>query len=310
MKINPSPSIKPFVKWAGGKKQLLPFLNIIMNIEYETYFEPFLGGGRVFLNLLPQKAMISDINAELITAWKTLKDQSVQVIKLLKKYVKALKTEKKAFYYHLRQQDINLCDDINKTARFIFLNKTCFNGLYRVNAKNQFNTPFNGQDQITLGNIINGPHLQALITFLKNNDIEILKQDYQTIISQTQKNDLLFCDPPYDSDTKTFNSYTAEGFNKSQQAELAKSLQTAHLKGVKWVLTNHDTQLIKQLYQAFYLVKIPVNRMINSQSDQRKNKTAELIITNYELSHNQKKQIDHLLFLKKIKIERLKPILN
>ncbi|WP_369051705.1 DpnII family type II restriction endonuclease [Candidatus Phytoplasma citri] len=295
------PKIKPFVKWVGGKTQLLPFLNIIMDIKYKTYFEPFLGGGSVFLNLLPQKAILSDINEELITTWKILKDNSLDVINLLKKYVKCLNTKKKDFYYKLREQDVNLLDNINKAARFLFLNKTCFNGLYRVNSKNKFNTPFNGKDNVSLANIIDETNLKKIITFLKSNEIAIFNQDYKKIISQAKKDDFLFCDPPYDSDTKTFNSYNAQGFNKKNQEELFKCLQKAHLRGVKWVLTNHDTALINQLYKSFYFLRIPVNRFINSQSFNRKNSTYETIITNYELSDWQKKQIDNLLFFKELK---------
>lgn len=295
------PKIKPFVKWVGGKTQLLPFLNVVIDIKSKTYFEPFLGGGSVFLNLLPKKAILSDINEELITAWKTLKDNSINVINLLKKYVKYLNTEKKDFYYNLRKQDVNLLDNIHKTARFLFLNKTCFNGLYRVNSKNKFNTPFNGKDNVSLSNIIDETNLKKIITFLKTNEIEIFNQDYKKIISKAQKDDFLFCDPPYDSDTETFNSYNAEGFNKNNQEELFKCLQEAHLRGVKWVLTNHDTELINKLYKYFYFLRIPVDRFINSQSFNRKNNTYETIITNYELSDCQKKQIDNLLFFKELK---------
>ncbi|MBP3059364.1 Dam family site-specific DNA-(adenine-N6)-methyltransferase [Texas Phoenix palm phytoplasma] len=293
--------IKPFVKWAGGKKQLLPFLNIFMNIKYETYFEPFLGGGSVFLNLLPKKAVLSDINEELINAWKTLQKESDAVISLLKQYIKELNLLGEVFYYQVRNQDIHSLDNIQQTARFIFLNKTCFNGLYRVNSKNKFNTPFNGKTNISLDNLINKTNLKNIILFLKNNQIKILKQDYKKIFSQTKKNDLIFCDPPYDSDTKTFNGYNSKVFDKLDQEELSQYLKEAHLRGVKWILTNHDTSLINYLYKSFYFLKLPVDRFINSNCHNRKNNTYETIITNYELSDYQKKKIDNLLFFKELK---------
>ncbi|MDV3153724.1 MAG: Dam family site-specific DNA-(adenine-N6)-methyltransferase [Candidatus Phytoplasma australasiaticum] len=295
--------LKPFVKWAGGKSQLLDFLKIIINFEYDTYFEPFLGGGSLFLDLLPQKAVLSDINKELIISWQTLKNNTSEVLSLISDYVTKLNQQKKEFYYNLRSQDPFLLNDVQKTARFIFLNKTCFNGLYRVNSKNQFNTPFNGKENINLSNIINESNLKKIITFLKDskNKISFFYNDYKIIITKAQKNDFIFCDPPYDSDTKTFNSYNIEAFDKKNQKELCEYLQDAHVRGAKWILTNHDTTLINFLYRDFHILKIPVNRFINSQSDNRKNNTYETIITNFKLTQEQKKKIDHLLFVKELK---------
>ncbi|QYC31243.1 hypothetical protein HGD80_01475 [Paulownia witches'-broom phytoplasma] len=151
--------------------------------------------------------------------------------------------------------------------------------------------------QLSLTNLI----LKNITLFLKKNEIKIQNQDYATIVAQTQINDLLFCDPPYDSDTQTFNSYNASPFNQTNQKDLFESLKAAHLRGVKWVLTNHDTQLINHLYKDFNFIRIPVNRFINSQSCNRKNKTYETIITNFTLRDDQIKQINNLLFFKELK---------
>ncbi|MEZ0180471.1 DNA adenine methylase ['Camptotheca acuminata' phytoplasma] len=302
--------LKSFVKWVGGKNQLLSILEIFTK-EYQEdlqngkriYFEPFLGVGALFLHLQPSKAIINDINEELITTWKTLKTSSREVINLLEEYVQKLNEFKEKFYYQLRDEPINQKDPIYRTARFIFLNKTGFNGIYRVNSKNKFNVTFNKKTNINLNTIVNLDNLKQLIRFLnKKNIIQILQQDFVNVISQAQKGDLIFCDPPYDIETKSsFDSYNPIAFGKEGQIRLFNELKKADERGVIWILTNHSTKFINDLYKDFNIQNVPVDRFINSNGDKRKNATFETIITSYPLSSSQQKEIDLEIFSKELK---------
>lgn len=293
--------IKPFVKWVGGKTQLLDILNIVIPEKINNYFEPFLGGGALFLDLLPKKAFLSDSNSELITTWKVIKQHSSELISLLNKYVIEHNKDGKTFYYNLRGETSDKLSDIEIAARFIYLNKTCFNGLYRVNKDNKFNTPFNNVEILKPSTILNKKNILGISNFLNENSIEIINDDFESILNIAAKDDFIFLDPPYDFDGKGFDSYTANPFGKEGQIRLNKFLIEADKKGVKWVITNHNTELINELYKNFNIYKVPVNRFINSDSSNRQNATFETVITNYSLSRKQEQELDKVLFFKELK---------
>lgn len=273
--------MKPFVKWAGGKTQLLKELNAIKPKYFENYLEPFVGGGAFLLNLQPKKAIINDINKELINAFEIIKTKKEDLLNELNKMIKKHNKFNKEFYLKIRS-NVFIYNDVQKAARFIYLNKTCFNGLYRENSKGEFNVPFNGKNKIDLNLVAPVDNINEINKFLNNNLIDIKNEDYKNIIKQAKKNDFLFVDPPYDKEDKaSFTKYNKDDFNEQNQIELANSLKEADRKGVKWILTNHNTSLINELYKDFNKREIIVNRMINRNSNARHKITKEVIFWNY-----------------------------
>jgi len=273
---------KPFVKWAGGKRQIIDKLIKYAPEEFNTYYEPFIGGGALLFELSPKNAVINDSNSELMNVYQCLKDEKkfAKMCKELNQY-EANHTEE--FYYEIRNKDrdkkrFNKIIDYKRAARTIYLNKACFNGLYRVNSKNEFNVPFNKKTKI---NTYDAQNLSIIHSYLNFNNISILCTDFEEVIKNAKKGDFVYFDPPYDSDTKTFNSYTEEGFNKEEQRRLAKVFKELDEKGVYIMLSNHNTLLINDLYKEYHIHKIEAKRNINSNGKKR-GKVEELIITNYE----------------------------
>ncbi|KAB8121677.1 DpnII family type II restriction endonuclease ['Cynodon dactylon' phytoplasma] len=295
-------TLKPFIKWIGGKTQLLPFLDIVIPSKFNTYYEPFLGGGALFLHLQPHKAILNDINSDLILVWQNLIKHSSKIIQILKELNEQLKKDGESFYWQIRDEYNQSIANIRKTALFIFLNKTCFNGIYRVNRKNEFNVPFNKKTDLTLSSLIDIENIKKILFyFQKYPKIEFFCHDYQIIIDRSQKDDFLFVDPPYDSDNNSFDAYTHTPFGKEGQKRLFETLNKAHHRGVKWLLTNHDTPYINKLYSEFYLNRISVSRFINSDSSKRKNNHYETIITNYPITTNKLLELNYLSFKKELR---------
>lgn len=273
---------KPFVKWAGGKRQILDKLTKYTPDEYDTYYEPFIGGGALLFELSPKKAVINDSNEELINVYKCLCDYEKfkKMCTVLNHYETNHSEE---FYYEIRNKDrnkqiYNRLSDYTKAARTIYLNKACFNGLYRVNKKNEFNVPFGKKKKV---NTYEGSNLITVSNYLTLNDVKILSTDFEDALKDAKKGDFVYLDPPYDSDTKTFNSYTEEGFGKEEQKRLAKVFKNLDKKGVYVMLSNHNTSLINELYKDYNIHKIEAKRNINANGKKR-GKVEELIITNYE----------------------------
>jgi DNA adenine methylase len=213
--------------------------------SYEKFVEPFVGGGAAFLNLQPSKLVINDINQELIITYQIIKKQPKELLKLLKEYEE---NHNKDFYETLRSQEPNNLTELGTAARFIYLNKTGYNGLYRVNGGGKFNVPFGQKEKVKL---FDKQNLLAISEYL-NNNCQILNQDYQQILPLIKENDFLFVDPPYDSENGNgFNSYTADKFTRENQRELAQFLKKCEKQGAKWLLTNHATNFIKELYQGY-----------------------------------------------------------
>ena len=273
---------KPFVKWAGGKRQILDKLTKYVPDEFDTYYEPFIGGGALLFELSPKKAVINDSNKELMNIYSCLCDETK--FKKMCAVLNHYETEhSEEFYYEIRNKDrnkasYNRLSDYTKAARTIYLNKACFNGLYRVNSKNEFNVPFGKKAKV---NTYDGNNLITVSNYLTMNDVKILCTDFEKATETAKKGDFIYFDPPYDSDTSTFNSYTEEGFGKEEQKRLADLFKKLDKKGVYLMLSNHNTTLVNEMYKGYNFHIIEAKRNINSNGKKR-GKVEEVIITNFE----------------------------
>lgn len=273
-------TIKPFVGWAGGKSQLLPEIETEIKRagRFDTYYEPFVGGGAVLFDLLPQKAVINDYNEELVNAYRTIRDDLPDLLAELSK----LHNSKDDFYKIRawdREPDYANLSKAKKAARFIYLIKTCFNSLYRVNRKGYFNTPYGHKRTIQ---IVDQDNLTAISQYLNNNEIAITSGDFAKVLTQVKPNSLVYLDPPYVPLTATasFTSYTSVGFNKSDQECLAQSCQHLDRIGAKFIASNSDTELVHELYQQFNIRTVYAKRNINANGKKR-GAVAEVLITNF-----------------------------
>ena len=273
---------KPFVKWAGGKRQIMEDLKKCVPNEFNAYYEPFVGGGALFFELAPKKAFLNDYNKELINVFECIKedDKFEKMIKELNHH-ETLHSEE--HYYEVRNIDRNKkkydrLADYKKAARTIYLNKACFNGLYRVNSNNEFNVPFGKKAKV---NTYEDQNLGIIHGILNLNDIELSSVDFEEAVKNAKKGDFVYFDPPYDSDTATFNSYTEDGFGKEEQVRLSEVFKRLDKKGCLVMLSNHNTKLINELYKDFNINVIHAKRNINSDGKKR-GKVEEVIITNYK----------------------------
>lgn len=274
---------KPFLKWAGGKRQLIPMIKEYLPKIFETYHEPFLGGGALLFHILyknPRKGCsVSDLNSNLITAYTTLRDNVEEVIESLKFHAKNYFKDSRSYYYSIRQT--NPKGRVEKTARLIFLNRTCFNGLYRVNSKGKFNVPLG---RYINPNIVNEENLRVVSRILKSRDISIQCKDFALVLDQSRENDFVYFDPPYHpiSKTSNFTSYTHQDFGIDDLQRLAKTCNALDDNGCKVLLSNSDSPEVFNLFskKKWNIVKMGANRSINSDSKKRKGHY-ELLIKNY-----------------------------
>lgn len=275
---------EPFVKWVGGKRQLLPEITkYFPDLEsISTYYEPFLGGGAVLLNVQPEKAIVNDYNEELITAYKVIKNNVDELIEALKVH----KNEEQ-YFYDLRAEDrhpdYESWSDVAVASRLIFLNKTCYNGLYRVNQQGYFNTPFGKYEDL---DFINEDKLRKLNKYFNDADIKFLSGDYEKSIKYIRNTAFVYFDPPYAPLNKTsnFTGYTANGFNKDEQKRLRDVCVRLHKRGVKFLMSNSNSDLINDLYggYGFHIKEVGANRSINSVGSKR-GEVQELLIYNYDI---------------------------
>ena len=271
--------MKPIIKWPGGKQGNLHYIRDRLPKEFNTYYEPFLGGAAVLLDLNPTNAVVSDINPELINMYCQVRDHVDDVVDELTTLdnTHEVSDDPKEFYYSVREKfNSNLGgNDSDQAARFIYLNKHCFNGLYRVNKKGQFNVPFNGK---LSGWSVDPDHLREVSTKLKSVDIRCCS--FEDTCKDAGPDDFCFLDPPYDVLTDTsFTDYTKTGFGPEEQHQVADLFKELTNSGCKCMLTNHDTPLIRELYKDFKIEVVDVRRSINRKGDNRTGK--EVIITNY-----------------------------
>ena len=273
---------KPFVKWAGGKRQIMDKLKQHVPDNFNTYYEPFVGGGALFFEIAPKKAVLNDYNTELMNIFECIKDEN-KFEKLLKELDHHETYHSEEYYYEIRNIDrdrkkFSKLSEYKRAARTIYLNKACFNGLYRVNSKNEFNVPFGKKTKV---NTYEGQNLGIIHCILNFNDIKLISTDFEAAVKDAKKGDFIYFDPPYDSDTDTFTSYTEEGFGKEEQRRLAKVYKELSNRGCYVMLSNHNTKLVRELYRDFNIHIIEAKRNINANGKKR-GKVEEVIITNYE----------------------------
>ncbi len=256
---------QPFVKWAGGKRSLVPEILKHIPDSFNHYWEPFLGGGAVFfaLNGLIDTAHLSDYNRELITTYKAIRRSHRKVIELLRVHEAK---HNRAYYQRVRSRH-DKQKDAEAAARFIYLNKTCYNGLYRVNRQGEFNVPVGSHSNPT---ICDETNIEAVAKILKKADLSV--KSFEKITPH--KNDLVYCDPPYDG---TFANYTDNGFGKEDQEALRDSCDHWRNAGVNVIVSNSDTELIRALYKDFTIYEVAASRHINCNGNGR-GKTQELLI--------------------------------
>jgi len=271
--------IKPFLKWAGGKRQLLSEIRKYIPKRIKIYFEPFLGGGAVYFDIQPRNAVINDINQELINVYKVIKHNVDDLIIDLSKHI-----NEKEYYYRIRDLDrteeyVNL-SPVEKASRIIYLNRTCYNGLFRVNSQGHFNVPFGNYKKPNFENKI---LLKAVSDFLNKIDVSILNDDFETVLEQAKKGDFVYLDPPYDpiSDTSSFTGYDLNGFSTEDQVRLKKVFDKLNTKGCKVLLSNSGTEFIKDLYKGYINVIVTATRAINSDATKR-GYIEELLVMNYD----------------------------
>ena len=271
--------VTPVLKWVGGKRQLITQITELLPSRYATYYEPFIGGGAVFFHLQRKKVVINDFNSELVNVYKTIQSDVEALIEDLKKH-----KNESDYFYEIRALDrsdaFSELTNIEKASRVVYLNKTCFNGLYRVNRSGEFNTPFGRYKN---PNIVNEITLRAVHEYLKTNDITILNQDFASIFDNIKKNDFVYLDPPYDpvSKSSNFTGYNQGGFSTDDQIRLRELCDRLNKKGVKFLLSNSATDFIKEEYKDYQINIVKATRSINSNAKKR-GAVDEVLIRNYE----------------------------
>ncbi len=265
---------KPFIKWAGGKSQLLPQMSKLFppKDQINRYFEPFLGGGAVFFHLQHPKSYLSDTNNKLIELYEIVKNNVEDLIKALRKH-----KNEHDYFYEVRSQKPAALSPVERAARLIYLNKTCFNGLYRENSKGEFNVPFGKYKNPA---ICDAEGLRAASMALKN--AKISQGEFHSVLGKAKTTDFIYFDPPYQplNKTSSFTSYTANGFGETEQIELANVYRELSDRGCFVMLSNSDTPLIRELYKDFCINEIQASRAINSKAEGR-GKITELLVINY-----------------------------
>ena len=277
-----NPLVKPFVKWAGGKRQLVPTIlanHLPKNYNLQTYYEPFIGGGALLFSLRPKKAVINDSNAELINCYKIIKNSLDELIEDLKNH-----KNDEYYYYDIRDWDreknFKSKTEVQRASRIIFLNKTCYNGLFRVNSQGQFNVPFGKYKN---PNILDIAVLKAVNKYLNENQVRILNSDFQEAVKDAKGGDFIYLDPPYDpvSETASFTGYDVNGFNKQEQRRLKEVFDDLNSRGCHILLSNACTEFIEDLYKDYPHTKISAIRAINCNGKKR-GKVDEILVKNYE----------------------------
>jgi len=271
--------MNPVIKWAGGKTQLLSTIIPLLPKLIKKYYEPFGGGCALLLNIDFDKAYINDLNEHLMHLYSVIKNSPNLLIRELKKYENDENSLTRKYFNKVREEYnkhiTKKIKNIKTAAMFIYLNKTSFNGLYRVNSNGLYNVPFNGRKT---KNIFSKENILEISKYLKN--INILNDDFSKACKYARKGDFIFFDPPYAPlNGTTFTSYTETGFSKNDNIRLANLFKKLSKRGINCMLTNHDTKLIQDLYSGFEFRRIKVRRSINSDA---KNRIGyEVIITNY-----------------------------
>lgn len=274
----------PVVKWAGGKSQLLNAYRPLFPQSFGAYHEPFTGGGALFFHLYNKgqitKAYLNDSNSELINLYLCIRDNLDRLLEELKHYEAQKKS--KEHYYTVRNLDRNpqsfgRLTNVQRAARALYLNKTCYNGLYRVNSKGQFNVPFGNYKN---PNVLDEPKLRAVSSAFAHTKITCL--DFEIALTEARPGDFIYFDPPYHpvSATASFTNYTENSFSFQDQQRLAHAFRELDKKGCRVMLSNSCVEPVIELYEGFPMEKIMARRAINSQGD-RRGSVPEIVVTNY-----------------------------
>lgn len=267
----------PF-KWAGGKRQLLPILHDLVPKTYECYVEPFAGGGALFFSLAPEKAIIGDINETLMLTYKVIRDECDDLLKHL-----SMHQNQEAYYYAVRDLDrLPLYDrmsNVEKASRFLFLNKTGYGGIYRINKRGQVNVPFGHYKQV---NIMNEKVIRKASDFLNGESISLMTSDFVSTANQAREGDFVYFDPPYYfGSERNFTAY-ATRFTLYDQIRLKRMFSQLNDRGCYVILSNSDTPAIRELYSDFHIRPVEVTRLVNRDTNKRKG-SGELLIMNDRL---------------------------
>jgi DNA adenine methylase len=286
-----------FLKWAGGKKRLVLLLDNLTPSSIERYFEPFLGGGAFFFYLIqtrkPFKAFLSDSNPQLINTYRVVKDNVKELIDILQDHQEKYYKSGEKYYYSIRDNSNTKTNTIELAGRFIFLNKTCYNGLYRVNKIGNFNVPhgryFNPK-------ICNREKLIECSRLLNRSEIDIRCNIYKNTTIMCQKDDFVYLDPPYFpvSRTANFTDYTKESFGVQQHSELANEFDRLNSIGAKILLSNSNSEYVKSLYKEHTILKVKTQRNINCDAKRRR-EHQDLIIANFTKNKNTKKTRNNIV---------------
>lgn len=279
--------IPRFVKWAGGKLQLIDQFKSFFPDKFNSYFEPFVGSGAVAFYILqkykPKRVVLSDINEELINAFNVIKNNVEDLIAKLNEHKENHTKNDKTYFYKMRVLNPSTLTHLERAARFIYLNKTCFNGLYRVNSKGQFNVPIGSYKN---PDIVQADKLRRISNLLKTVKIKVMS--FEKITDLAKKGDLIYFDPPYYplKTGKSFTAYTKNNFLEKEQEKLAEVFTQLNKKGCKVMLSNSDTKFIKELYKDYSVNTVKATRMINCNGADR-GKINEVVVTNYAISQKQ-----------------------
>ena len=270
----------PAIKWAGGKTQLLNIITENLPDSYNNYYEPFIGGGAVLLSVKPEKALINDINEQLINLYIQIRDSVDDVLNKINNLDSVPCT--KEFYYSIREQYnqkiLSGEKDAQAAALMIWLNKHCFNGLYRVNSKGLFNVPFNNRVK---GKSVDASNIRAISDYLNQAKVNITCMDFEEACTTVSAGDFVYFDSPYvpESETAYFTDYAKGGFSLEDHKRLSKLFKCLDEKGAKIMLSNNDVPLVRELYEGYKIQSFAVKRMINRNANKRTGK--EVLITNY-----------------------------
>jgi DNA adenine methylase len=272
--------VAPVLKWAGGKRRLLDSLTPLLPKRITALCEPFVGGGALLFQTQPKKAFVNDINAELIGVYEVIKSDVEALITALRGF----KNEAGEFYavrdWDRDKEKYASLSNVEKAARILYLNKTCYNGLFRVNNAGEFNSPFGNYRN---PNIVNAPALRAVSTYLKTAEIRLTSMDYAEALQDLPKGTFVYLDPPYDpvSDTSSFTGYSKGGFTRDDQIRLRKCCDELNSRGFKFMLSNSATAFVKEQYAAYHISIVQAKRAINADSAKR-GEVDEVVVRNYE----------------------------
>ena len=269
----------PVVKWVGGKRQLLPQILPLIPKRMSAYCEPFLGGGAVLFALQPRRALVNDLNQDLITVYRVIKENADALIEHLSRHENTPE-----YFYRIRDLDRDreayaALSDVEKASRLLYLNKTCYNGLFRVNASGAFNSPYGHYRR---PNIVNEQTIRGVSRYFNSCDITFFSEDFAAVLDRVPRGGFVYLDPPYDpvSDTASFTGYNRGGFGREEQVRLKECCDALTARGVKFLLSNSATPFIRELYGSYRVSIVQARRAVNSVAS-RRGAIEEVLVRNY-----------------------------